>query len=209
YAARVEGDQVESVQDPVVESGGVERRDAGDPGASEVEHQGAPVFVRFFAGGVPGHRHLECTAVRLIGVERNGDGTALQCPHPLEVGAGPGESCGLFVAVACRPVDPLPGKGGLRLPHTSCEQEEYQHPGTHVPHASSLPRTRLSILTRGRSGGEVTKRWVEQTPVPPACFTSPRRRCPTGPGACRGRRWPPTDAMGHRNGCLPVCGGRR
>src|SRR5699024_12201943 len=88
HAARVEGDQVEGVQDPVVESGGVERRYAGDPGTSEVEYQGAPVFVRFFAGGVPDHRHLECTAVRLVGVERNGDGAALPCLHPLEFATG-------------------------------------------------------------------------------------------------------------------------
>src|SRR5699024_8785813 len=142
-------------------------------------------------------------------VERTGDGTALHCLHPLAIGTGPGELCGLFVAVARRPVDRLPGKGDLSLARASCEQEEHQCPGPHVPHASSLPRTHLSSLTRGRSGGEVTKRWVGQTPVAPACFTDPRRRCPTGPGACRGRRWPPTDAVGHRNGCLPVRGGRR
>ena len=167
------------------------------------------MFVRFFAGGVPDHRHLECTAVRLVGVERNGDGTALQCLHPLEFGTGPGELCGLLVAVARRPVDRLPGKGLLRLPRASCEQEEHQRPGPHVPHAASLPRTHLSILTRGSSGGELTKPWVGRTPIPPACLTDPRRRCPTAPGACRGRRWPPADAMGHRNGCLSVRGGRR
>src|SRR5699024_1082563 len=99
HAARVEGDQVEGVQDPVVESGGVERRYAGDPGTSEVEYQGAPVFVRFFAGGVPDHRHLECAAVRLVGVERNGDGTALQCIHPLEFGTGPAALCGRLMGV--------------------------------------------------------------------------------------------------------------
>src|SRR5699024_2160848 len=136
---RVEGDQVVGLAYVLTETRGVQGVHPGGTGAAVVEDERALAPVGPARGGVAGRGQVEGPPVGVVGVQGDGEGSALQSPQAVAVAAEPGEEGEVLLVVAGGPGH-APAVEGLLLPGRAArDQDGAQSDGGRSPVTHACP----------------------------------------------------------------------